>query len=408
MLNVKDKIINVGFWGFSQFISLIVPLIIAFYVIDRCGIENWGKIAFYISVFLIVNVITDYGNLINGVKIVSTNKKNNEIVRNYLIKTYNLKFKILLFLSIIFLFCTLIFNKQWFFFVYGYFYAFSFALSPIWFYQATENFKNVNKVIIFSKALQLLLVFLFINSIPDYKYYFLLLGISNILVFTYYLFKIKFNYSIKIKEVLLFKGNSIFKEEWPIVFSNLFIVSYIQLPIIMCSFYLGNFETGGFKILDMFLSLFRSYFGVIFSLTYPRFCFIYSNNIFSGIKFLKKVTIINLLIIIFLIIFILLVLLYFPFDYFNYIIDVKYIYNIIFIPIIFCIYTPFYQLILFNGKHKEMLYMTMANVMIILIFGTILIKNYNLYGLIFSIFISEIFITISYILTFFKFIKKNT
>ncbi len=398
--------IGYGLYGFSQLINLGVPLIIASYIINKCGMENWGRIATYISIFLIINIFTDYGNLINGVKTISVNKNNFTIQKEYLIKTYNLKFIVLFFIFICFSVSTIFFFNQRFFIIFGFVYVLSLTLSPIWYFQAIENYFIVNKIIFFSKTLQLILLFIFVDNISDYIYYFLVLGISNILVFSFYLNKIRKKHAIVLNDIIIFKKNNIFITELPIVLSNLSITLYTQLPILIINYFLGNIETGIFKIIEMTLNIFRSYLSVFFSLTYPRFCVIFSESKLLGVQFLKKVNGLNFLFLFLVSCFLLLFIYYTPINFSSYHIDTKYLFYIIFIPFIILINIPFYQMLLYHNKHKILSLFTIINVILMLIFGTILTLYFNLIGIITSVYITETFITAAIIIYFYNIKNK--
>ena len=86
---------NYASFGFGQIISLFTPIIIAPRLISVCGIENWGKIGVGISIFLILNIFLDFGNLITGIKTISTNKNNPLKITQYLSAIYQFKFVIL-------------------------------------------------------------------------------------------------------------------------------------------------------------------------------------------------------------------------------------------------------------------------------------------------------------------------
>ena len=72
---------------------------------------------------------------------------------------------------------------------------------------------------------------------------------------------------------------------------------------------------------------------------------------------------------------------------------------LLFLPIIVASNIPFYQTLLFKKHHRKILIILSTALLITVVLGFILTYNYGLYGIIFTLYITEIFVTGSMWLT---------
>ena len=254
------------------------------------------------------------------------------------------------------------------------------------------------------------MIYLLIINKNDYIYYFLIIGLSNLVVNIYFLRKIFLQNKINIISFSKTNIVEIFKSEFSIVLSNLSISLYVNIPILIISSLLGNYESGIYKIAEMIVSLFRSYLSVFFAVSFPRFCIQYKNDKKEGLNFIQlinKVNIAALLTLSALLFGVYLILpleLYFPSKTIE-IID--FVIKFIPIPIIIALNIPFYQLLLYNSKEKEISYLSMITVVIMFVSCYFLTLIYQLNGSLISLYIVETFITGSIILYYYKYIKTT-
>ena len=169
----KEKLEKFIIYGFGQAINLLGPILILPFLIQKCGVDKVGKIGVGMSVALILNGIIDYGSYINGVREISINRENHDFLENK-IKAIYLS-KIILF-SIVSLLLLISIFKIPFLYQDKFLHLFSFTivigqlLNPAWFFQGVENFKWISIVNIISKAIYIILVFLFISSKDDFVF----------------------------------------------------------------------------------------------------------------------------------------------------------------------------------------------------------------------------------------------
>lgn len=405
------EIRNYVIFGSGQFVNLLAPLLVAPYVISVCGIEQWGKIGAATSVFIILEIFIDFGSKLLGVKEISSNKENKNRVSEYLSLTYAFRLVALLFIIIcFFLVLILVPNVDFKLYFLGSFLLISQFFNPIWFYIGGENFKRINKIIIISKAIYILSVYFVVNQKSDYVYVVFLLGIANIIVYSYYYFKIFKEYKMSLLAVSKNKLIENVKREYPIVVSNLSIAVYTNFPILIIKYVLGDFYAGIYKIGDMFLSVLRSYLTVFFSVSFPKFCSIYFKNKKEAILHLKKINIANILFLALIVI----TLYFVSFFFLNELgLDKKlmnslfFCTNFLFVSLIVALNIPFYQMLLLKNKQNKIARISFFGSLLMFVSCYFLSKNFNLQGSIISIYIVEIFITTSIIISSLSLFNKN-
>uniref|UniRef100_UPI00055495B3 hypothetical protein n=1 Tax=Flavobacterium sp. WG21 TaxID=1229487 RepID=UPI00055495B3 len=86
-----------------------------------------------------------------------------------------------------------------------------------WVYQGLEKFGIINRLIFFSKAIYVLLVYILIREKEDYYFVLFLLGAANTFIYLFYFIKIWKSYKLSLLDV---KGDLIkkqFKNEYAIL-----------------------------------------------------------------------------------------------------------------------------------------------------------------------------------------------
>ena len=397
-------------YGFGQVINLTAPLLVAPRIIQICGINNWGQLSIAISVFTVLSILIDFGSNIVGVKEISLKRDNAKDTQEYLKKTYNLRVLLLLFLLLILIPTTYLLRLNFYVYLLGGFFLIGQTINPIWYFQGIQDFQSINKIIFLSKTIYILLVFVCITKVDDYKYLLFILGLTNTMVYIYFYKKIELFRTIKI--FTLNKKNILetIKNEYSVVVSNLSISIYINAPLIIIGIVSNSYYAGVYKIGEMILTIYRSYLSVFFNVSYPKFCEKNNKNIQIGKAFLLKSNVINIFILLTSIIFINCIY-YFLIEKISFNTDIKTAlkFALLFLPIsvIVAINIPFYQSLLFDNKIKKISYITLTNALIMVFLCYFLTKNYNIRGSVFSVYICETFTTSSIVLYYYLNFKKN-
>jgi O-antigen/teichoic acid export membrane protein len=401
---------NYIIFGSGQFVNLLAPLLVAPLVISVCGIEQWGKVGAATSVFIIIGIFIDFGSQLLGVKEISSNKENSDYITNYLSITYAFRFLILLIILACFSLILITFPDLDFkLYSLGLLSLIAQFFNPIWFYVGKENFKRINKIIIFSKALYIFLVYIIVRQKSDYIFVVFLLGVSNTIVYSYYYYKIFKKYNMSLLSVSKNKLIDNLKREFPIVVSNLSIAVYTNFPILIIKFVLGDFYAGIYKIGDMFLSILRSYLVVFFNVSFPKFCSIYFKSKREAISYLKKINIANIIFLLFIVI-VLYFVSFFLINKFNInkkVLDsLLFCTNFLFVSLIVALNVPFYQMMILKNQQKKIARISFLGTLLMFVSCYFLSQKFNLQGSIVSIYIVETFITISIIISSLSLFKE--
>ncbi len=398
-------------YGSGQLINLIAPLLVAPKVISVCGIENWGKIGVALSLFTLLGLFIDFGSNILGVKEVSVNKDNFHKIQDYLNTSFAIKLIFLLILVLIIICVCLMFNNiDQRLYLLGLTLLSAQFFNITWIYQGLGKFGIINKLIFFSKVIYVLLVYALVKGKDDYYLVLFILGSSNSIVYSFFFIKIYKSYRLSLLNLKADLIKKQFRNEYSVLISNFSIATYVQTPILIIQYLLGDYYAGIYKIGDMILSVFRSYLSVFFNVSFPKFCESYSKNKKEGILFLKKINTVNILLLILGILIIIISGII--------IINICTINNEIYkflgfysgfivVPIITALNIPFYQYLIYKNEQKILSKILSFGSLIMLFLGYFLTLFFKLQGSLIAVFLIESLITTLIILFCFKKYKIN-
>lgn len=398
---LKDYLV----YGSGQVLNLAAPLLVTPYIVAVCGLENQGKIGVALSVFLLLAIFIDFGSLLFGVKELSTNKGNNEKIKKQLDEVYTFRAIAFFVLVLLLLAAIVLFDLDYRLYLCGIAMLLAQLLNPLWIYQAFEEFATINRIIIISKGIYFIALYVFIKSPDAYPLMLLCLGGANTLIYGFFLLTLykKYNLSLFTVPVKTLKDN--FKKEYPIVISNFSISAYTSGPILIVGYLGGEYITGLYSIGDTLLKIIRSYLGVFFNVSFPKFCAAYNVDKQKGLAFLKLINRYHLALIA---ISITAAYILVPLFIDSFLFDKKLYNGILFcmkflgLGIIIALNIPFYQLLIYYNKQKVLSAISTAGALIMLVSCYFLMLHFSLNGSIVSLYIVEIFITASIIVVYFK------
>ena len=392
MSNNQSPIKNTIIHGAGQVINLLAPFLVAFFVIPLCGVDKWGIVGVVTSIYMLLGLLIEFGANLVGVKELSAHRANPRYIENYIGLNYKYRLICCIFLTLLLVIIFLILKVDPTYY-WGLTWIVAWYYNPIWIFQAREAFPTINKIIFWSKLIYVISIYLFIKNANDYVYVVGILGFSNSLIYAWFYFRISKNKRLSSKRLIVF-----IKQNQAIVVSNFAISCYTQAPVFIIDAVLGNTVTGIFKIIDLFLVAFRSYLGVFFNVTYPNFCYLMANRFKKAQSYALKATSLNIC---FLAIAALFIILFTPYitTHFQFSSEIKEGLRLssylLFLPIIIALNIPFYQALLYKGRHKQILKISLAAVGITLILGVFLTKSLGFKGMIIALYLTEIFVTTS-------------
>ncbi|HUH25000.1 MAG TPA: oligosaccharide flippase family protein [Flavobacterium sp.] len=388
-MNTESSIKNLLTHGAGQFVNLLVPFFVGIYVIPICGIANWGIIGVATAVFVLIGILVEFGANLIGVKELSSYRLHHNYVKKYIGLNYKFRLYCCLIITPILAIVFVVFKADLTFY-WGLTWMIGWYYNPLWIYQAKEDFKTINQIIILSKLIYVIIIVLVIHSATDYKYVVGLLGLSNSLVYAFYYYKIP-KTSVSFKRILLFV-----RQNKTIVLSNFAINGYIQAPVFIINIVLGDMASGIYKVIDLFLTAFRSYLGVFFNVTFPKFCYLMKISLKRAKAFSYKMLFLNVL---FLCLASIIIFISLPYilDTFDLSLDVRNGLNhskfLLFLPVIIAFNIPFYQMLLYQKQDNVIVSVSIIGLLLTLILGFCLTYAYSLIGAFVMLYIVEFFIT---------------
>lgn len=397
-------------YAFGNVFAILIPFLVAKKTIDICGEELFGKVSIALSVCFILSTIIEYGSFVSPLSKVSI-YRNDTTKLNAIFSTV-LYGRILLFLITIFVLLlltlfTTYFKENALLYFFSSTIFLGQILSPLYFFQGLEDFKNTALFTALSKLVYVVLILLLLNIKSDYIYINFFLGIANTIVFTIATLFLLWKYKLKLIKI---KSNDILlylKEDAHLLINSFSMVSILYVPVIFIGLIAGEFWAGIYKVLDIFISLLRNYLSLFFNSIYPKTCLLLHDTHKKGVRFILKYSAIStlfLIVIVFLFIFLK--------EYFlNYFLKensdlVNKYFNYVAIPIIIAsCNTPFIQVLFYYKQKKYYSRVYLLAAIINLIISYFLIKHLQITGLIWSLIITETFLTVSFILSTEFFLK---
>lgn len=393
---------KLGIYGFGQLFNLVTPLLVVPYIVSVCGEENFGKTAVGMAIAFFLIVFVDFGSDIIGVREVAVNRDNAKTLNKIFTTTYVVKaiilIIVLLITSLVFLSFSYFHSENKMFFL-GLLVLIGQFINPTWFLQGIENVKWITILNIISKTIYVLGIFLTIKRESDYVYINMWWGIgmivSNFFVFIWAIQTYKFSFlSLSGSEVIKH-----IKNDFSMFSSQIFVSLQLYAPVVLVSYFGSNLMAGQYRIVEQIIVIFKTYIFLFFNYVFPKVCYLVEIDYKNGIKNWIIYNATNLVMITIGMI-VLHVFSYEIVSYFNptnrYVLS-NLLQVAVFIPLILAISIPLKQLIL--ALNQKRFYVRLTSIMVILnlISIIILIPNFQVYGVFYSLIATDLIIIIFYL-----------
>jgi O-antigen/teichoic acid export membrane protein len=414
MLKLFNKILfhqqfqKLSVYGFGQLFNLVTPLLVVPYIVSVCGEENFGKTAVGMAIAFFLIVFIDFGSDIIGVREVAVNRDNPEVLNKIFTTTYVVKGIILLLVlivaSIIFHFFPY-FKSEKIMFTLGLSVLIGQFLNPTWFLQGIENVKWITLLNIVSKCIYLVGIFFTIKKESDYIYINLWWGlgmiVSNFLVFIWIIKKHQFSF-------LMVSKDEVFKHirnDFSMFSSQIFVSLQLYAPVVLISYFGNNLMAGQYRIVEQIIVIFKTYIFLFFNYVFPRVCYLIETDFKRGLKNWIIYNGVNF-------VFVTMGMLFFHIysyeivSYFNptnrYVLS-NLLEVAVFVPLILAISIPLKQLVLAYNYKRFYVYLTSVMVLFNLLAIVILLPKFQVYGVFYSLIVTDLIVIIFYLYQ----LKKN-
>jgi PST family polysaccharide transporter len=258
--DVKKLFFNFISYGSYQVITYLSHLITIPYIVRVVGKANFGILSLALALVSYMAIISEYGFSISGVQYIAQNQQNRSKRTEVVANVFGLQILLMLCSFLLLLLLVTLIPK---FQPYKSIFFFTFLIIPanitmaLWFYIGMEKIKYLSFIVLVSKALYILSVFIFVKTEGDFYYVPLLNGFSAIVAGLFslsillYKFKLYPIYLTSIRILYYIKNN------WNIFLSILSINIYRNSNVLI----LGLLATvgiysGGEKIVIVIQSIF--------------------------------------------------------------------------------------------------------------------------------------------------------
>lgn len=400
---INENKVNFLVYGIGQVFNLVSPIVVAPYIISVCGIDSFGKVGLGFSLSLFLILIVDYAFDIKGTQKVAENRDKASVLQSILFNTLYTKFVLVLIafiVALLLIFLVPLFASEKKLFFLSFTIVFAQAFNPIWFLQGLEDFKTSSVINIVSKLTYVLLIFSFITFSEDYIWVNAFLGISAFVFNSIGLFFIIKKYKFHFLKPNISVLKTTLKTDFTFCVSQLFLSLRQLSPLFLTSYFFGFSLAGQYKVIEQIISFFRTLIQVYLKYFFPRLCYTISQSSKQAIIFWKKYKLLLLLGVISLsaVIFSLTetILTYFNIDV-NKNYELKSVMKLALIIPILMVFSLSLEQLMFafnrNSKYIQItILVTIINISLLLLFTPI----FNLYGVIISIIISELFFILFY------------
>lgn len=389
-------------YGFGQMFNLVTPLLVIPYIVGVCGEENFGKVGVGLAVSFFLIVFVDYGSDLVGVREVSLKRHDNAALQQLVLVSYASRALILLLViaaAYLIFFTFPFFKSEHTMFILSLAVVAGQYLSPVWFLQGIENVKWITYGNIVSKTIYLAGVYTIVHSPTDYIYVNLIWGggmiVSN-LVFLILIFR---SYNFRLCTVPLRDISNFLRRDFTMFSSQIFVALQLNSPIFLISLFGNNLMAGQYKIIEQIIVVFKTYIFLFFNYVFPKICYLTSENIKKAYKSWAIYNGLNFM-------FVLAgmaIFCYLSYDivaYFNttnrYILS-RLLLVAIYIPLLMAISIPLKQLVLAFNHKQFYIIVTTFTVIATLLLIYFLLPLYKVYGVLYSLIASEVFIIIVYL-----------
>ncbi|MGF1788257.1 oligosaccharide flippase family protein, partial [Photobacterium swingsii] len=290
MISVENKKVINNFLSLSilQALNYVLPLITLPYLIQVLGVDKFGLVTFSASLALYFNVIADYGYKLTAPRDIAQNRNCldtiNEIVSVVLVS----KLILLVFGFIVYFIIVFSVESFWIeskIYMLSFLVVVSQSMIPVWFFQGMEDMKYVTVINVITKAIFLILVFLFIKSEGDVYLLPLFTAVGFILtsLFCFYKMKVKYKY-IFIKPTLTGLKNS-FTNGFHIFVGNASTSLYTNTNIFLLGVLTTTSVVGYYSVAEKIVSAIAGLFIPLNQALYPYLSkkYIFDNKSFSPI-----------------------------------------------------------------------------------------------------------------------------
>jgi len=293
--NKDNSIMLSNFFSLSvlQVMTYIFPLITFPYLVRVLGIEIFGLLAMATALVAYLHIITDYGFDLSATKEISVHRDNSEKVSEIfssvmIIKVLFMIVSLILLSIVVFSFNK--FSQYWEVYFLSYGLIIGQALFPIWFFQGMEKMRYITIIMVISKTVFTISIFVFVHTKEDFLMVPLLYAIGAIVSGIVSLYIIRRDFNVKFYFQPLRVLFIYLQDGWNIFMQRLYVNLHNNMANTLILGLLTNDTIVGiFSIATRIIGIIGELFKIASRVYYPYFSKKFSINPKQSFINLKKI-----------------------------------------------------------------------------------------------------------------------
>ena len=277
---------NVMSLGIIRGFDLIIPLIITPYLVHTVGLNNFGLLAFSMSIAVYFGTVIQYGFNIITVREISRAKNDTEKISKIYSSTITANWILAASCLGIFLIGINFFNNlngNNLIYYSSIFFIIMQSIFPTWLFQGIERMHFIAIINFGTKLLYLFSLFIFINNPEDYIYVHFMNGCAMAFSVIASILIIRFNIGIHYVKPSFGEIKSVYKRSFSAFLSHLFPVLYSNSTTFLLGLFSSPIILGSFSAASMIVEALISIGRIISSAVFPYL----SRNISKHLVFQK-------------------------------------------------------------------------------------------------------------------------
>ena len=399
-MNYNRKLFS-NFFSLSivQGINFLIPLLVTPYVISKVGVDGIGVIAIAQTVMIYLSTITDYGFNISGTKDISLYKNDRLKTSRIFFTVMATKLLITVFLFMLLLLLTLfipVLQHHFILYTLGFIFVIGQALSVNWFFLGIEKMHFITIGSLLSRMVFVALLFVFIQKKEDDIFFLFFLGVGNLIAAL-----LSFFVAINLLKLQFFRplwADIIIeiKKGWQVTLSILSLNTYLFTGIFILRFFTNDLVVGYYSIAVRIFFAARQVLAVFSEAVYPHICQVTLKGKEAAKEFFKQIYLPFLIATLLgsIILFIFSPQVIYIFIKEEAALPVLLLRLLSFVPVIVCLNIPAYQLLLAFDRKKSYLRIFGFATIINIAANILLANEWSATGTVFSIILTELFISI--------------
>ena len=241
-------------------------------IIKIIGVNDYGKLAVFLSLVTYMSVIIQYSFNMTGPKLIAENSDKKEYFFNVILSAKAVLFFLVTFIFLVYF----IINQEKYSLVYLLFLImpFSWVLNSAWFLQYNGNFLISSVCSILGSLATFILAYFFLKKNDGYTVAILCLvfsaAINGLLTF---IFSVRY-----LEKIRILKPFIVIKDGRDIFISQMISALYTMSGVLVVSYFYGSTQSGVYAAIERFMNLFISLGILTHVAAYPKLTVIFNND----------------------------------------------------------------------------------------------------------------------------------